>query len=40
MTKDRKIDFTGQEIFVGMDVHKKSWQVGIELQNISQKSFH
>ena len=28
MKQDRKIDFRGQEIFVGIDVHKKSWQVG------------
>lgn len=40
MKQDRKIDFTGQEIYVGIDVHKKSWKVGIELRNISQKPFH
>jgi len=40
MEQVRKIDFTGQEIYVGIDVHKKSWQVGIELEGISQKSFH
>jgi len=26
-----KTNFTGQTIFVGMDVHKNSWNLGIHL---------
>ena len=25
----KKIDFTGKHLFVGLDVHKKSWNVTI-----------
>jgi len=40
MKQDRKIDFTGQEIFIGIDVHKDNWRVGIELRGHSQNPFH
>lgn len=25
----KKIDFTGKELFIGLDVHKKSWSVTV-----------
>ena len=28
-TKDRKLDFTDQDIFCGIDVHKKSWKITV-----------
>ena len=39
--QSRKLDFNGQYIYVGLDVHKKSWTVSIysnelELENFSQ----
>jgi len=41
MKKNNKLDFTGQSIFIGLDVHKKSWNVSIhtrygEYRNFSQ----
>ena len=29
MSKDKQLDFSGQDIFVGLDTHLKSWQVSI-----------
>ena len=40
MNQDRKIDFSGQEIYTGIDVHKQNWHVGIELEHTSQKPYH
>jgi len=40
MNQDRKIDFSGQEIYTGIDVHKQNWHVGIELAHTSQKPYH
>jgi hypothetical protein len=31
MEKCTKLDFTGQSIYVGLDVHRKSWSVSIFL---------
>lgn len=39
MTKINKLDFTGQPIYVGLDVHKKSWSVSIFSQNCEHKKF-
>lgn len=36
----RQLDFTGQKIFVGLDVHLKSWRVSIHLEEMLQKTFH
>lgn len=41
MRKVKELNFSGQRIFCGLDVHKKSWQVNIrtedfELENFSQ----
>jgi transposase len=37
--KRNKLDFTGQPIYVGLDVHKKSWSVSISTQYGQYKSF-
>src|ERR1700709_773327 len=42
MLKIRQLDFEGQTIFCGIDVHKKSWRVNVrndefELENYSQE---
>jgi transposase len=39
MNKGSKIDFTGQPIYVGMDVHKKSWSVSIHTEHFEHKTF-
>jgi len=40
MGNKASLDFSGQKVFVGLDVHLKSWRVAIELENISQAPFH
>lgn len=35
----KKIDFTGQNIYAGFDVHKKSWKVTIMAENTFYKTF-
>jgi transposase len=37
--KNNKIDFSGQLIFIGLDVHKKSWSVTIQYEGIQLKTF-
>src|SRR4030042_1466582 len=37
--KNNKIDFTGQDIYVGIDVHKKSWMVTILTEETEHKMF-
>jgi len=37
--KDKLADFRSQELFVGIDVHKKSWTVTIRLENLELKTF-
>jgi len=39
MEKNNKLDFTGQPIFIGLDVHKKSWEVSIHTRHGEYKSF-
>ncbi len=34
-----KLDFTGQQIYVGMDVHKKSWSISILTDQFEHKTF-
>ncbi len=41
MSKIKQLDFAGQTIFCGMDVHKKNWRVNVrcdefELEDYSQ----
>ena len=37
--KDRENDFSNQDIFVGLDVHKKMWKVSIFFNGYEQKNF-
>ena len=37
--EDKLADFRSQELFVGIDVHKKSWTVTIRLENLELKTF-
>lgn len=39
MEKGSKLDFTGQSIYVGLDVHKKSWSVSIFSEQCEHKKF-
>lgn len=34
-----KLDFSGQEIYVGMDVHKNSWSISIFTEHLEHKTF-
>lgn len=34
-----KLDFTGQSVYVGIDVSKKSWQVSIHMDQFEHKTF-
>lgn len=40
MDKGSKLDFTGQHIYVGMDIHKKSWSVSIHTEQFEHKTFN
>ena len=37
--KNTKLDFTGQEIYVGLDTGKKSWKVCILTKELEHKTF-
>ncbi|HWR72850.1 MAG TPA: IS110 family transposase, partial [Nitrospirota bacterium] len=39
MKQATKLDFTGQQIYVGMDVHKKSWSISIYTDQFEHKTF-
>jgi transposase len=39
MLKRNKLDFTGQPIYIGLDVHKKSWSVSISTKYGQYKTF-
>ena len=39
MNKISKLDFKGQQIYVGMDVHKKSWSISIFTDKFEHKTF-
>jgi len=39
MQKNTKLDFTGQEIYVGLDTGKKSWKVCILTEGLEHKAF-
>ena len=38
-TQIKKLDFTGQNIYAGIDVHKKSWKVSIYSEELYHKTF-
>jgi len=35
----KNIDFTGKNIYIGLDVHKKSWSVTILLDELEHRTF-
>ena len=35
----KKIDFTGKQLFIGLDVHKKSWSVTILVDGTEHRTF-
>ena len=37
--KDNRLDFSGQEIYVGLDTGKKSWKVTILTKDFEHKTF-
>ena len=39
MSKGNKLDFKGQQIYVGMDVHTKSWSISILTDKFEHKTF-
>jgi len=39
MVKSNKLDFTGQPVYIGLDVHKKSWSVSIHTAACEHKTF-
>lgn len=39
MKQGRQLDFTWQNIFVGMDVHKKSWKISIRSEQMELRTF-
>jgi len=38
MAQANRVDFTGQTIYIGMDVHFKSWTVSIFMELIEHKT--
>jgi len=39
MRQVKQLDFSGQKIFCGIDVHKKSWKVCIRSEQMELKTF-
>jgi transposase len=39
-TQVRTLDFTGQNIYTGIDTHKKNWRVSIYSDELHHKTFH
>lgn len=39
MNKNTKLNFAGQRLYIGVDVHKKSWNVTIILNGLQIKKF-
>jgi len=39
MSKISRLDFKGQQIYVGMDIHKKSWSISILTDQLEHKTF-
>jgi transposase len=35
----KKIDFTGKDLFIGLDVHKKSWSVTVTVDGMEHKTY-
>ncbi len=39
LTQSRELDFTGQDVFVALDVHKRSWQVAVMVNALFHRTF-
>lgn len=39
MQDNTKLDFSGQDIYIGLDIHKKNWTVSILTENFEHKTF-
>ena len=39
VVQHRQLDFSGQDVFVSLDVHKRSWQVAIMVNDMMHKTF-
>jgi hypothetical protein len=39
-TQVTRLDFTGQNIYTGIDVHKKDWRVSIYSEDLYHKTFN
>ncbi len=39
MNNGNKLDFTGRQIYVGMDVHEKNWIISIYTDQFEHKTF-
>lgn len=39
MHKNEQIELSGQSIFAGKDVHKKSWMVSVYTEEVLHKTF-
>jgi transposase len=39
LSKNTKLDFTGENVYVGLDVHKNSWKVTIQMDELVYKTF-
>ncbi len=39
MEQNNKLDFSGQDIFIGLDIHKKNWTVSIFTKDFEHKTF-
>jgi len=38
-TQSKQLDFTGQKFFCGIDMHRKSWAITIETEDVSMRTF-
>jgi len=39
-TQSKELDFSNQEFYLGLDVHKRSWTVTIRSNNMALKTFN
>jgi transposase len=39
MKNANRVDFTGQTIYIGLDIHRKSWSVSIFMEHLEHKTF-
>jgi len=38
-TQRNELNFRGQSIYVGIDVHKKDWKVSIQSESLTYRTF-